>query len=83
MNEPQLQIYEFDDFRVDVAKRLLTGGDGEPIPLTPKVFETLVVLVERSGHLVEKEELMKLVWAEAFVEEANLARQGGTGVLPG
>ena len=42
------------------------------MPLTPKSFETLLVLVERSGHLVEKDELMKVVWADAFVEESNL-----------
>ncbi len=66
-------VYEFDAFRLDPAERQLLC-DGQPVPLTPKVFETLVVLVERGGHLVEKEELMKLVWADAFVEEANLAR---------
>ncbi len=65
-------VYEFDAFRLDPAERLLLHN-GAPVPLTSKVFETLVVLVERSGHLVEKEELMKLVWADAFVEEANLA----------
>ena len=66
-------LYEFDSFRLDPAERQLLR-DGVHVPLTPKVFETLVVLVERGGHLVEKEELLKLVWAEAFVEEANLAR---------
>jgi DNA-binding winged helix-turn-helix (wHTH) protein/tetratricopeptide (TPR) repeat protein len=65
--------YEFDAFRLDPAERQLLR-DGVHVPLTPKVFETLVVLVERRGHLVEKGELMKLVWADAFVEEANLAR---------
>jgi DNA-binding winged helix-turn-helix (wHTH) protein/tetratricopeptide (TPR) repeat protein len=67
------RLYEFDSFRLDPAERQLLR-DGVHVPLTPKVFETLVVLVERGGHLVEKEELLKLVWAEAFVEEANLAR---------
>jgi TolB-like protein/DNA-binding winged helix-turn-helix (wHTH) protein/Tfp pilus assembly protein PilF len=42
------------------------------VPLTPKAFETLVALVQRSGHLVEKDELMKVVWSDAFVEESNL-----------
>lgn len=65
--------YEFGSFRIDLAERQLLR-DGMHVPITPKVFETLVALVEHSGHLVEKEELMKLVWAEAFVEEANLAR---------
>lgn len=73
MSHEVSQLYEFDAFRLDPAERQLLR-DGQPVALTPKVFETLVALVERRGHLVEKEELMKLVWAEAFVEEANLAR---------
>ena len=64
-------LYEFGPYRLDTAERLLLR-DGQPVPLTPKAFEMLVVLVERSGHLVEKDELMKVVWAEAFVEESNL-----------
>jgi len=66
-------IYEFGDFRLETAEQLLLRR-GEPIPLTPKTFDTLLVLVQSSGHLVEKDELMKRVWADAFVEEANLAR---------
>lgn len=73
MSHETRHLYAFDSFRLDTAERQLLH-DGAPVPLTPKVFETLVVLVERSGHLVEKDELMKLVWAEAFVEQANLAR---------
>jgi TolB-like protein/DNA-binding winged helix-turn-helix (wHTH) protein/tetratricopeptide (TPR) repeat protein len=46
--------------------------NGEPVPLTPKAFETLVALVQRNGHLVEKDELMKVVWSDAFVEESSL-----------
>lgn len=64
-------LYEFGPFRLDTAERLLLR-DGKPVPLMPKAFETLVALVERSGHLVEKEELMKVVWSDAFVEESNL-----------
>ncbi|HEU5239428.1 MAG TPA: winged helix-turn-helix domain-containing protein [Pyrinomonadaceae bacterium] len=64
-------LYEFGAYRLDTAERLLLRN-GEPVPLTPKAFETLVALVERSGHLVEKEELMKVVWSDAFVEESNL-----------
>jgi TolB-like protein/DNA-binding winged helix-turn-helix (wHTH) protein/Tfp pilus assembly protein PilF len=66
-------LYEFDSFHLDPVEHQLLR-DGVSVPLTPKVFDTLRVLVERSGHLVEKEELMNLVWADAFVEEANLAR---------
>lgn len=64
-------LYEFGPYRLDTAERLLLR-DGEPVPLTPKAFEMLVALVQRSGHLVEKDELMKVVWADAFVEESNL-----------
>jgi TolB-like protein/DNA-binding winged helix-turn-helix (wHTH) protein/Tfp pilus assembly protein PilF len=64
-------LYEFGPYRLDTAEQLLLR-DGEPVPLTPKAFETLVALVERNGHLVEKDELMKLVWSDAFVEESNV-----------
>src|SRR6185436_1393175 len=66
-------IYEFGEFRLDVAERLLLGKEG-PIPLTPKEFETLLFLVQQSGHLIEKDELMQQVWPDTTVEEANLAR---------
>ena len=66
------QIYEFGRFRLDPAERLLLR-DGQAVPLAPKVFDLLLVLVERHGRLVEKEELMKSVWADSFVEEANLS----------
>src|SRR4030095_6694120 len=64
-------LFEFGPYRLDTAEQLLLR-DGEPVPLTPKSFETLLALVERSGHLVEKNELMKVFWADAFVEESNL-----------
>src|SRR5215469_1401654 len=65
-------LYEFGQFRIDVAERLLLR-EGEAVPLTPKAFETLLLLVERAGHTVEKEELMRRLWPDTFVEEANLA----------
>jgi len=71
MSSRSQHLYEFGPFRLDTAEQLLLR-DGKPVPLTPKAFEMLVALVERSGHLVEKEELMKVVWADAFVEESNL-----------
>ena len=46
--------------------------DGNPVSLGPKVLETLLLLVENAGHLVDKDELMKRVWPDAFVEEGNL-----------
>lgn len=73
MNDRPAKIfYEFESFRVDVAERLLLR-DGEMVPLTPKAFDTLLILVENGGHVVEKEELMKRLWPDTFVEEANLA----------
>ena len=72
MKAPQLQIYEFDEFRVDTAKRVLTKGDGEQIPLTPKVFDTLLYLIRHGGKVIEKEELMREIWTDSIVEENNL-----------
>ena len=43
-----------------------------PVPLTPKAYEVLLALVRRAGHIVEKDELMRDIWADAFVEEGNL-----------
>lgn len=64
-------IYEFDEFRVDTENKVLQKN-GTTILLTPKVFETLLVLVENSGRLLEKDELMKTIWHDSFVEESNL-----------
>ena len=72
MNERQTHIYEFGDFRIDAAKRLLLTRDGERVSLTPKAFDTLLYLVEHSGTLLDKDELLKAVWADTIVEENNL-----------
>lgn len=64
-------IYQFGTFVLDVRERTLTR-DHERIPLTPKVFDTLEVLVRHQGRLVEKAALMQAVWPDAVVEEANL-----------
>src|SRR6266478_8226439 len=73
MSNRERHIYEFGAFHLDTAECQLLRN-GEAVPLTPKAFETLVVLVSRSGHLVEKDELMKEVWPDSFVEEVGLAR---------
>ena len=65
-------IYEFGPFRLIPEERQLLR-DNRVVPLTPKSFDLLLVLVENSGHLIEKEELMKRVWPDSFVEEANLS----------
>lgn len=71
MSTHSRHLYEFGPYRLDTAEMLLLR-DGVPVPLTPKAFEMLVALVQRSGHLVEKDELMKVVWSDAFVEESNV-----------
>src|ERR1043166_2907354 len=65
--------YEFGPYQLDPGKRILTR-DGEGIPLTPKATEILIVLVKHAGQLVEKDELLKEVWPDTFVEEANLSQ---------
>ena len=73
MGPPDKQSYEFGSFRLDAAEYVLLR-DGQVVPLTPKVFETLLVLVQNSGHVVDKNELYKQVWQDAFVEETNLTK---------
>jgi Tol biopolymer transport system component/DNA-binding winged helix-turn-helix (wHTH) protein len=72
MNLPLNRHYEFGSFRLDAGEQLLLR-DGEIVQLTPKAFDLLLALVERHGHLLPKDELLKLVWPDSFVEEANLA----------
>jgi len=67
------ELYEFGPFRLDPVKRLLLR-DNEPVPLQLKAFETLLALVRHSEHVVLKDELMKAVWPDTFVEESNLAQ---------
>ncbi|HEY0375726.1 MAG TPA: tetratricopeptide repeat protein [Pyrinomonadaceae bacterium] len=71
MSEQTRHVYEFGPFLLDTAERRLLR-DGQIVPLSRKAFETLVALVERSGRLVGKDELMRAVWPDSFVEEANL-----------
>ena len=64
-------FYEFGPFRIDTAERILLQ-DGKLVHLTGKAFEVLLALVERSGHIVERDELIEKVWPNCFVEEGNL-----------
>src|ERR1044071_9559401 len=73
MTRPGKRFYSFDVFRVDPVERLLFREDRE-IPLTPKVFDTLIVLLDNSSHVLTKQELMQQVWPDSFVEENNLAQ---------
>src|SRR5215218_4981382 len=65
-------IHRFSDFTIDIEQKVLLRG-GKAIPMAPKVFETLLALVENHGRIVLKEELMKRLWPDTFVEESNLA----------
>jgi pimeloyl-ACP methyl ester carboxylesterase/DNA-binding winged helix-turn-helix (wHTH) protein len=67
------KIYEFGKFRLDAGERLLFDG-ADAIALAPKVFDTLLLLVENGGHALGKEEMMERIWADSFVEENNLAQ---------
>jgi eukaryotic-like serine/threonine-protein kinase len=66
-------LYEFGPFRVDPDTQVLLR-DGKPVPVTPKAFDTLLILIRNSREIVSKDELMKAVWPDAFVEESNLAQ---------
>src|SRR5258708_14341910 len=64
-------LYEFDKFRCDPREHLLLC-DGKPVSLSPKSFEILLALIRSDGQLLMKDELMRQVWPDSFVEEANL-----------
>lgn len=68
----QRLTYEFGPFRLIPQERQLLR-QSQTVPLTPKSFDLLVLLVENSGHLIEKDELLKRIWPDSFVEEANLS----------
>ena len=74
MNEPQGKIYEFGNFRLDAAKRLLLNDFDETVGLMPKAFETLLYLIRNREKVVEKEELLAAIWSDTIVEENNLTQ---------
>ncbi|HZW05469.1 MAG TPA: tetratricopeptide repeat protein [Candidatus Nitrosotalea sp.] len=73
MAQETKQFYEFGPYRIDPEERLLFRGS-EPVPLPPKAFETLLILVNRSERVVLKDDLMRALWPDTFVEEANLSQ---------
>src|ERR1051325_7293780 len=73
MSSPAKQIYEFGQFRLEAAERMLLR-EGTVVPLTPKAFDTLLLLVENSGHVLTRDELLEAVWRDAFVEENTLTQ---------
>lgn len=74
MNQPAKHFYEFGPYRLETGERILLR-DGRIVALTPKLFDTLLVLVESGGRILDKEDLLKLVWPDTFVEEVSLAKK--------
>src|SRR5881628_3260776 len=73
MGKPVNHFYEFGQFRVDVGERLLFR-EGTALSLPPKAFDILLALVQQSGHVLEKRELIETVWPDTFIEENNLTQ---------
>ena len=67
------ELYEFGPFRVDPEKETVLRS-GEPVSITPKTFQILLVLIRKNKEIVTKDDLMKTIWPDTFVEEANLSR---------
>jgi TolB-like protein/DNA-binding winged helix-turn-helix (wHTH) protein/Tfp pilus assembly protein PilF len=74
MQTPSVHSYEFGEFQLDTGKRLLRRVDGTQVPLTPRVFETLLYMVEHHDAVLDKERIMEAVWPDTIVEENNLAQ---------
>src|SRR3954466_3475094 len=88
MKPSPVRVYDFGEFRLDPANQRLTGPDGVPVALTPRVFDTLVFLVQHHGAVLDKERLMEAVWPDSIVEENNLSQhistlRRGPGATPG
>src|ERR1700745_3258359 len=74
METPAVSFYEFGEFQLDAAKRLLRRENGPPVPLTPRVFDTLLYMVQHHDSVLDKERIMEAVWPDSIVEENNLAQ---------
>ncbi|MGH9901241.1 MAG: winged helix-turn-helix domain-containing protein, partial [Pyrinomonadaceae bacterium] len=73
MSKRRKHSYEFGRFRIDAVNRLLFR-DAEPVALQPKTFDTLLLFVEHRGEVLGKEELIRRLWPDSFVEESNLTQ---------
>ena len=67
-------LFEFGPYVLDTAQHVLLRG-GNPVQLTPKTYDLLLILVENGGRLLLKEELMKALWPDSYVEDSNLTQQ--------
>src|SRR3974377_1422188 len=72
MSLTEKEIYRFGHFTLHATERA-RWCEGTPVSLTPKAFDTLLCLVRNHGHVLTKDELLKQVWPDTFVEEVNLA----------
>jgi DNA-binding winged helix-turn-helix (wHTH) protein len=75
MNDSDPPLYEFGDFRLDGSRRLLSRIDGSLVRLTAKGFDTLLELVRQAGATVDKDDLIRTVWPDTFVDENNLSQK--------
>ena len=73
MSSLTINLYEFDEFRLDPQNRVLRRG-GTTLSITPKAFDVLLLLIQNAGRIVTKDELIKAVWPNSFVEESNLTQ---------
>src|SRR5215204_3161758 len=73
ISEQEPRFYEFDDFRIDAVKRRLLRMD-EFVHLPPKVFDTLLMLIQHHGRVLDKDQLMEAIWSDTIVEENNLTQ---------
>src|SRR5580693_4560421 len=73
MSQPVRRLLEFGPFRIDLEQRILLR-DRQPVPLSPKAFDLLLVLTQHGGQMVLKDDLMKALWPDTFVEESNLGQ---------
>ena len=71
MSKENRQVFEFGPFRIDTVNRQLMR-DGEVVPLKAKAVDTLLLLIENRGDVLEKDDLMESLWPDSFVVEANL-----------
>jgi len=74
MEQKRQHFYQFGPFVLDTVQHALLR-ENQPVPLTPKTYDTLLVLVENTGRMLSKDELMKALWPDSFVEESNLTVQ--------
>src|SRR6188508_208832 len=74
MPEQNVNYYKCGSYEIDVSRRLLFGGDGDAIPLTPKVFDLLLFLVQHPAQTLTKDRIMSSVWPDTIVEESNLTQ---------